>query len=90
MYLWCVNGKHLVLSCPPGTQWNNLEKQCVGQDSERRSVANNANNLLFLDQADLFESARIRTNSDELDKGSRSLASEVVLVPARRTDVFRN
>lgn len=29
LYLWCVNGKDLVLSCPPGTEWSNDNKQCI-------------------------------------------------------------
>lgn len=33
LYLWCVNGKELVLTCPPGTEWNNADKQCSSRDS---------------------------------------------------------
>lgn len=37
LYLWCVNGKELVLSCPPGTQWDDSAKQCDGP-AERNSA----------------------------------------------------
>lgn len=29
MYRWCVNGKEIVLTCPPGTEWNDIDKQCM-------------------------------------------------------------
>lgn len=29
MYLWCVNGKQISLTCPPDTTWNNTDKQCT-------------------------------------------------------------
>lgn len=34
LYLWCINGKDLVLNCPPATEWNNIEKQCVAKVDE--------------------------------------------------------
>lgn len=36
MYLWCINGRELTLTCPPGARWNNNEKQCVGGESDVR------------------------------------------------------
>lgn len=35
MYLWCVNGKEMVLTCPPGTEWNDIDKQCMAADLGR-------------------------------------------------------
>uniref|UniRef100_A0A6G1SCA5 chitinase n=1 Tax=Aceria tosichella TaxID=561515 RepID=A0A6G1SCA5_9ACAR len=33
LYLWCVNGKELTLACPPGAEWSDEMKQCVGRDT---------------------------------------------------------
>lgn len=39
LYLWCVNGKDLVLACPPGTEWNDTVKQCVGRDESGKAAS---------------------------------------------------
>lgn len=38
-YIWCVNGKEIVLTCPPATEWNNIEKQCVSLDTAAATAA---------------------------------------------------
>lgn len=56
LYLWCINGKEMVLTCPPGTEWNDIEKQCVAGDLVTRSARVHMNVLrersVFADQSD--------------------------------------
>lgn len=99
LYLWCVNGKELVLSCPPETEWNNVEKQCVAREIVRAafglklgpSVDEGPSIAIGLDEeAPFFESARIKSNSETTNERFRGndLMSEVVLVPGRQVSSF--
>lgn len=80
LYLWCINGKDLVLSCPPGTEWNNVDKQCMARETSAGPLplvghplaADHLDHLdisLSAPQADrlvaLFESSRIRSASQD-------------------------
>lgn len=93
LYLWCINGKDLVLSCPPTTEWNNVEKQCVSRDA-KRLVSNTANAFdqpdvnsaegSFFGTPDFHESARIQSTGRIIEvknDDETDLSHEVVFVP---------
>lgn len=87
LYLWCINGKELTLSCPPGTAWNNADKQCVARLNREQpnpakpsaGLYNVDDEAAYLDQTvNLFESSRIPPLSMEANANE-----EVVFVPRR-------
>lgn len=97
LYLWCVNGKELVLSCPPETEWNNVEKQCVAKEIVRAAfgpkLGSSVDEAPFvdgLDEAPFFESARIGSRSETNERlKDNNLISEVVFVPSRQVNPFQ-
>ena len=40
LYVWCVNGREITLSCPPGAEWMDESKQCA--DVARRQSAHSS------------------------------------------------
>jgi len=93
LYLWCINGKDLVLSCPPSTEWNNIEKQCVAMDKQGPPMKPDAamieghSSPMF--EAAFFESARIGSHSLEAETG-RIKPGEVSLRSERYLNNFIN
>lgn len=93
LYLWCINGKDLTLSCPPGTEWNNVEKQCRARETVAGPLPL-VGHPLAVDHRDgddgvaagpiepsvaFFESSRIRSSD-----GARNMDSEFVFLPNKR------
>lgn len=99
LYLWCVNGKELVLSCPPETEWNNVEKQCAAREMVGAafgpklgpSADEAPSPIIGLDEAPFFESSRIKSKADRTDERLRdnNLMSEVVFMPSRQINPFQ-